>query len=97
MKPTKQQAQAFLNEAYAFAENLQERVTWDLEISSLAYNISYHAKCEETGWSYNKYISRFYSIMSADGEHLTDSDNQKALSAIFAEAYEALQKANLLK
>lgn len=97
MKPTKQQAQSFLNEAYAFAENLQERVTWGLEIGDLSYEISYHAKDDETGWSFSRYIRRFYSCMSADGEHLTDGDNKKAISAIFAEAYEALKKANLLK
>ena len=98
MKPTKKQAQLFFDTAFAFADNLKEDVEWDLKIGLYGYDVSYHAKNPETDWEYNGYFRQYYSMMAEKEENaLTDEENLKGISAIFAEALTSLQKANLLK
>lgn len=97
MKPTKQQAQLFFDTAFTFANNLKEDVEWQMDIGQYGYRVSYHANDPDTGWAYNGYFSRYYSMMANDENVLTDEGNLKGITAIFAEALTALQKANLLK
>lgn len=97
MKPTKQQAQLFFDTAFSFANNLKEDVEWNMQINRYGYMMSYHAEDPDTGWAYNGYFSRHYCQMADDENVLTDEENLKGITAIFAEALTSLQKANLLK